>query len=116
MVFYIFQVGEKMLPRYPKKQDGDGLETASIGLVYPLSLRGGLRLIAAKNDKLQLKCTAKIGNAYWESVVVETTLRRDGYMLESRSSGASGKHFHSALEKCSDKVFRNTHSIKDIAS
>ena len=49
-------------------------------------------MIAAKNDKLQLKCTAKIGNAYWESVVVETTLRRDGYMLESRSSGASGKY------------------------
>ena len=79
-----------MLTRFPKKQDGDGLETAQIGLNYPLSLRGGLRLIAAKNDKLQLKCTAKIGNAYWESIERETIIRRDGYMLESRSSGASG--------------------------
>ena len=79
-----------MLTRYPTKKHSDGLETASIGLVYPLSLRNGFRLAAAKSDKLQLKCTAKIGSIYWESVVVETILRRDGYMLESRSSGASG--------------------------
>ena len=85
-----FQVGEKMLTRYPIKRHHDGLETASIGLIYPLNLRNGIRLATAKSDKLQLKCTAKIGNAYWESVVVETILRRDGYMLESRSSGASG--------------------------
>ena len=80
-----------MLTRYEIKTDLDGLETASIGLVYPLQLRNGFRLAAAKSDKLQLKCTAKIGSIYWESVVVETILRRDGYMLESRSSGASGK-------------------------
>ena len=79
-----------MLTRYPTKRHHDKLETASIGLVYPLSLRNGFRLAAAKSDKLQLKCTAKIGSIYWESVVVETILRRDGYMLESRSSGASG--------------------------
>ena len=79
-----------MLTRYEIKTDLDGLETASIGLTYPLSLRNGFRLAAAKSDKLQLKCTAKIGSIYWESVVVETILRRDGYMLESRSSGASG--------------------------
>ena len=79
-----------MLTRYPTKKHSDGLETASIGLTYPLSLRNGFRLAAAKSDKLQLKCTAKIGSIYWESVVVETILRRDGYMLESRSSGASG--------------------------
>ena len=81
-----------MLTRFPKERDDDGLESSTIGLVYPLSSRigGFTRLIDAKNDRLQLKCTAKIGNAYWESVVVETTLRRDGYMLESRSSGASG--------------------------
>ena len=79
-----------MLTRYPTKKYSDGLETASIGLTYPLSLRNGFRLAAAKSDKLQLKCTAKIGSIYWESVVVETILRRDGYMLESRSSGASG--------------------------
>jgi len=82
-------VGEKMLTRYPTKKHSDGMETASIGLTYPLSLRNGFRLAAAKSDKLQLKCTAKIGSIYWESVVVETILRRDGYMLESRSSGAS---------------------------
>ena len=79
-----------MLTRYPIKKHHDGLETASIGLLYPLSQRNGLRLGAAKSDKLELKCTAKIGSIYWESVVVETVLRRDGYMLESRSSGASG--------------------------
>ena len=82
-----------MLTRYPTKKHSDGLETASIGLTYPLSLRNGFRLAAAKSDKLQLKCTAKIGSIYWESVVVETILRRDGYMLESRSSGASGNKY-----------------------
>ena len=82
-----------MLTRYPLKTEPDGLQTASIGLLYPLSHRNGLRLAAAKNDKLQLKCTAKIGSIYWESVVVETILRRDGYMLESRSSGVAGKLF-----------------------
>ena len=88
----LLQVGEKMLTRYPLKTEPDGLQTASIGLLYPLSHRNGLRLAAAKNDKLQLKCTAKIGSIYWESVVVETILKRDGYMLESRSSGASGTY------------------------
>ena len=92
-VFFCLQVGEKMLTRYPIETKPDGLQTASIGLVYPLSHRNGLRLAAAKNDKLQLKCTAKIGSIYWESVVVETILKRDGYMLESRSSGASGGIF-----------------------
>ena len=91
--FFCLQVGEKMLTRYPIETKPDGLQTASIGLVYPLSHRNGLRLAAAKNDKLQLKCTAKIGSIYWESVVVETILKRDGYMLESRSSGASGGIF-----------------------
>ena len=89
---FVLQVGEKMLTRYPLKTEPDGLQTASIGLLYPLSHRNGLRLAAAKNDKLQLKCTAKIGSIYWESVVVETILKRDGYMLESRSSGASGTY------------------------
>lgn len=88
----LFQVGEKMLTRFPKERDDDGLESSTIGLVYPLSSRigGFTRLIDAKNDRLQLKCTAKIGNAYWESIERETIIRRDGYMLESRSSGASG--------------------------
>ena len=95
----LLKVGEKMLSRYPIKKDSDGLETASIGLLYPLSPRNGLRLASAKSDKLQLKCTAKIGSIYWESVVVETILRRDGYMLESRSSGASGNSWIYSITK-----------------
>ena len=72
-------------------------------------------MIAAKNDKLQLKCTAKIGNAYWESVVVETTLRRDGYMLESRSSGASGK-YRTAMIFWYMVMFHNSPKLSNILS
>merc|ERR1712029_792627 len=53
-------VGEKQLTRYPTKKHSDGLETASIGLTYPLSLRNGFRLAAAKSDKLQLKSQPRL--------------------------------------------------------
>ena len=39
-------------------------------------------------DVIKLKCTAKIGNAYWESVVETTVLKKHGRMLESRSNRA----------------------------
>jgi len=39
-------------------------------------------------DVIKLKCTAKIGNAYWESVVETAVLKKHGRMLESRSNRA----------------------------
>ena len=41
------------------------------------------------SDRLSIKCTSKIGDAYWQSVVEETTLKRLGRMLESRSAAAA---------------------------
>ena len=39
---------------------------------------------------IRLKCTAKIGNGYWESVEEDTVIRRHVLPLESRSSASSG--------------------------
>ncbi|CAB4060775.1 unnamed protein product [Lepeophtheirus salmonis] len=81
-------VSESMKQRYPIKLDksGDGLQTSSIGLHYPLRTRNTPDII------LRVKCTAKIGNAYWESVVQETVLKRHEHALESRSNGSPVHH------------------------
>ncbi len=107
----MFQVGELLTTRYPIKNHtegeedefrsstGDGtstlLQTASIGLKYPLRSRatssGTLQSVGSGLffDELSVKCTAKIGNAYWQSVVQKTRVRRQGRMLESRANKAA---------------------------
>ncbi len=82
-----------------KKQSGDMLVTSSIQMVYPVKrTRAGYSAFhggninndgVTTNDVLMVKCTAKIGNAYWQSVEAVTTVKRHGRMLESRSNGAS---------------------------
>ena len=41
-------------------------------------------------SKVNFKCTAKIGNGYWQSVEEETIVKRQVLPLESRSSASSG--------------------------
>ena len=43
-----------------------------------------------KGSKVNFKCTAKIGNGYWQSVEEETIVKRQVLPLESRSSASSG--------------------------
>ena len=43
-----------------------------------------------KVTKVNFKCTAKIGNGYWQSVEEETIVKRQVLPLESRSSASSG--------------------------
>jgi len=82
------QVGEHLKTRYPIERHGDGvLQSASIGLQYPV--RAKLASLRPPEDELSLKCTAKIGNAYWQSVVEKTRVKRLGRMLESRSAASS---------------------------
>ena len=40
--------------------------------------------------KVNFKCTAKIGNGYWQSVEEDTIVKRQVLPLESRSSASSG--------------------------
>ena len=42
--------------------------------------------------KVNFKCTAKIGNGYWQSVEEDTIVKRQVLPLESRSSASSGIH------------------------
>ena len=53
-----------------------------------------LQLLAnSRLDELSVKCTAKIGNAYWQSVVEKTRIKRQGRMLElSEGHSSSAKH------------------------
>jgi hypothetical protein len=93
-ISYSFQVGESLITRYPDKLHTDGLlQTASIGLKYHVRAKviGTTDLLFF--DELSLKCTAKIGNAYWQSIVQKTRIKRQGRMLESRANDActSGK-------------------------
>ena len=54
-----------------------------------------LQLLAnSRLDELSVKCTAKIGNAYWQSVVEKTRIKRQGRMLEL-SEGHSSSATHS---------------------
>ena len=48
--------------------------------------------------KIRLKCTAKIGNGYWESVEEDTVIRRHVLPLESRSSASSGNLFNILID------------------
>ena len=89
LIAYFLQVGEHFITRYPVEYHSDGLlQTSAIGLQYPVRVKSA----TASDDELSIKCTAKIGNAYWQSVVQKTRIKRQGRMLESRSDGASGKY------------------------
>ena len=46
--------------------------------------------VGKRNSKMKFKCTAKIGNGYWQSVEENTVIRRQILPLESRSSASSG--------------------------
>lgn len=74
-----------MKTTYDVIRHSDGvLQSSSIGLHYPVRARNSM-----VSDRLSIKCTSKIGDAYWQSVVEETTLKRLGRMLESRSAAAT---------------------------
>ena len=82
----------------------DGLlRSASIGLSYPVRARLVYSVVrddsSSSSDVLSIKCTAKIGNAYWQSVVEKTTVKRQGRMLESRSNAAEAGPFVGRGEK-----------------
>ena len=91
-----FQVIPSMKTTYDVIRHSDGvLQSSSIGLHYPVRARNSM-----VSDRLSIKCTSKIGDAYWQSVVEETTLKRLGRMLESRSAAAAlstGELFFFAL-------------------
>lgn len=93
-------MGDDLKTRYPPDRHEDGLLLAStIGLEYPVRAKSA----TAKSDELAIKCVATIGNAYWKSVVQKTRLRRQGRMLESRSSANQGGYFPSLY--CNDFQF-----------
>ncbi len=87
-LLFIPQVRERFKTRYPLELHpvaaSDSpmytgmLQSSSVNLQYPVGPHGP--------DELKIKCTAKIGNAYWQSVVETTRIKRLGRMLESRSS------------------------------
>jgi hypothetical protein len=56
------------------------------------------------SDVLRLKCTAKIGNAYWESVVESTILKKHYKMMESRSNIAVLGKIKFLINAC-DEIF-----------
>ncbi|XP_059096050.1 uncharacterized protein LOC131890669 [Tigriopus californicus] len=81
-------VGEHFITRYPNQTFINGLQTASIGLQYPVKAKN---IISDDMSQLSIKCRAKIWDAYWQSVVQKTTFKRLGRMLESRSNGVPTK-------------------------
>ena len=45
----------------------------------------------SKAGKINVKCNAKIGEAYWQTSQIDiTVINKPSYMLESRSSSNSG--------------------------
>ncbi len=58
-------------------------------LTFPFQYPVRAKSMTSSSDELSIKCTAKIGNAYWQSVVQKTRLKRHGRMLESRSGAGA---------------------------
>ena len=46
----------------------------------------------SKAGKINVKCNAKIGEAYWQTSQIGITVIKPSYMLESRSSSNSGRN------------------------
>lgn len=81
-------VGDNIITRYPVRHHPGGvLLTASIGLRYQIRAK---LLANSRLDELSVKCTAKIGNAYWQSVVEKTRIKRQGRMLELSEGQSNG--------------------------